>query len=102
MVKDNRRYPRYALSARAVITGRQRNSAGRLATQVTNISLGGVGLYSDIFWEETTPVTVEFLSGNSGKDIFDGRIASVSLEGDNYFMGVSFDREISYDRLSRS
>jgi hypothetical protein len=52
--------------------------------------------------EKATPVSVELLfhsPAGTGKDILVGRVASVSSHGKDFFVGIAFDSEISYDRF---
>lgn len=73
-----------------------------LTTQVNNISQGGMGVYTNVHIEKTTPVSVELLfdsHAGTGKDILVGRVASVSSHGKDFFVGIAFDSEISYDRF---
>jgi hypothetical protein len=102
MFKNYRRYQRYSVSAKAVIRRLAAESQEGLTTQVNTLSQGGMGFYTDVFMEKATPVSIEFLFGalrGMEKDILVGRIASVSYQEKDYFVGVSFEREISYDRF---
>jgi hypothetical protein len=97
-----RRYRRYSISAQAVIRRRDTGSPEGLTTQVNNISQGGMGVYTSVCMEKATPVLVELqFHSFEGirKDVLEGRIASVSSQGNDYFVGIAFDREISYDRF---
>jgi hypothetical protein len=100
--ENYRRYQRYSVSAKAVIRRLTAESQEGLTTQVNTISQGGVGFYTSVCMERATPVSIEFLFGSlqgMEKDIFVGKIASVCSQGKDYFVGVSFEREISYDRF---
>jgi len=103
MYKEFRRYPRYPISTKAVLTIRDEGSQERLTTQVITISQAGMGVYSDVVMKKATQVSVQlsFLAhdGLTKEDIFEGRIASVCLQEDDYFVGIAFDREIAYDRF---
>jgi len=99
MYENYRRYQRYSISARALITPRDIGSPETLTTQVTTISQGGMGFYADVPLRKNTPVTVELLIGRPGMEILEGKIASICLEGNNYFVGIAFDRDISYERF---
>jgi len=77
-------------------------SLGGLTTEVNNISQGGMGVYTNVHMEKATPVSVELLfhsSAGIGKDMLVGRVASVSSTGKDFFVGIAFDAEISYDRF---
>lgn len=103
MVENFRRYPRYSISAKAVIRRRDAGTPEGMTTQVTTISQGGIGFYTDVFMEKATPVSVELLfhvlEGKKDKDVLDGRIASICSQGSDFFVGIAFDKEISYDRF---
>ena len=100
MHENFRRYQRYSIFAKATITRRDEESPERLAAQVITISQGGMGFYTDVLLEKATPVSVQLLLDTpEGMNVLDGRIASVQSQGDNYFTGIAFDREISYDRF---
>lgn len=103
MLEDIRRWPRYSISARAVIKRRDAGCPEGMTTQVTTISQGGMGFYSDVFMEKATPVSVELLfhalEGSTKKDVLEGRIASISSQGNDYYVGIAFDREISHERF---
>lgn len=104
MFENFRRWQRYSISAKVLIKRRDKGSPKGMIAQVTNISQGGMGFYTDVFMEEATPVSVEFLlyalDRMTKKDILEGKIASVCSLEDDYFVGVAFDREISYDRFA--
>lgn len=101
MHNDYRRYPRYSVSARALITRRDESSPEKLTAQINTISQGGIGFYSNIFFGKSTPVTVELLVDAFGRfEIFDGKIASICLQGEDYFVGIAFDEAISDDRFA--
>ena len=102
MFENYRRYQRYSVSAKAVIRRLIAESQEGFTTQVNTISQGGMGFYTDVFMEKATPVSIEFFFGAlraREEDILVGRIASVSSQEKDYFVGVSFEREISYDRF---
>ena len=99
MYENYRRYQRYSVSASALLTRRDTHSPERLTTQVTTISQGGMGFYASTPLAKTTPVSIELLIGNPGLEILDGKIASICSQGDNYFIGIAFDREIPYERF---
>jgi len=99
MYENYRRYQRYSVSAKALLTRRDTGSPERLTTQVITISQGGMGFYASAPLAKTTPVSIELMIGNPGMGILDGKIASISSQGDNYFIGIAFDREIPYERF---
>ncbi|MCL5022657.1 MAG: PilZ domain-containing protein [Nitrospirae bacterium] len=103
MFENFRRYQRYSISAGAVIRRQDAGSPERLTAQVTTISQGGMGFYTDVPMEKATPVSIELLfhpfGAAAGNDVLQGRIASVCSQGNDYYVGIAFDREISYDRF---
>ena len=102
MLEDFRRWPRYSISAKAVIRRRDAGSPEELITRVTTISQGGIGFYTDESMEKAAPVSVELFfygSDDTGGDILEGMIASICPQESDYFVGIAFDREISYDRF---
>jgi len=102
MFRKVRRYHRYSISGDAVITCGEAGSPKKLTTRVNTISQGGMGFYSDVFIEKATPVSVELLfhSGSmTGGNVFAGKIASICSQEKDYYMGIAFDHEISFDRF---
>ena len=103
MYKEFRRYPRYPISTKAVVTMLDDGSHERLTTQVITISQGGMGIYTSVLMKKAALVSVKLLlyarDGAVQEDVFEGKIASVCLQENDYFVGIAFDREISYDRL---
>lgn len=75
-------------------------SPEKLNVRVNTISQGGMGFYTDVFLEKATAVSVELMVDSpEGPDIFEGTIASVSSQGNDYFTGIAFNKNISYDRF---
>lgn len=101
MFENFRRYRRYSTSAKAVIRGGAAELPEGLHTWVTTISQGGIGFYTTMPMKKATPVSVELLQLSQGvkKDVIEGRIASVTAQGSDYYIGIAFDREIAYDRF---
>jgi hypothetical protein len=100
MIKNYRRYQRYSICVRAVITRRDEGSPERLTAQVNTISQGGMGFYTSVLLEKATPVSVELMFDSpEGPDILEGKIASVCSQGNDYFTGIAFDTDISHDRF---
>jgi hypothetical protein len=100
--ENYRRYQRYSVSAKAVIRRQVAETQEGLTTQVSTLSQGGMGFYTDVLMEKATPVSIEFLfSALQGvkQEVLTGRIASVCSQEKDYFVGIAFDREISYDRF---
>ncbi len=102
MFQKVRRYHRHSISGDAVITRRDAGSPNKLTMRVNTISQGGMGFYSDVFIEKASPVSVELLfhaGSMTERTVLAGRIASVCSQEKDYYMGISFDSEISYDRF---
>jgi hypothetical protein len=101
--ENYRRYKRFSVSAKAVIKRWSEGSPEGLNARVTTISQGGMGFYTDVLMEKATPVSVELflcsLEGMTKNEMLQGRIASICTQGSDYFVGIAFDREISYDRF---
>ena len=95
-----RKYKRYSICAKAVLIRQGGVSPERLTVQVNTISQGGMGFYTSVFLEKATAVSVELVVDSAGgPDVFEGRIASVSSQGNDYFTGIAFNNDISYDRF---
>ncbi len=100
MTENYRRYKRYSICAKAVLTRQGDGSPERLTVQVNTISQGGMGFYTNVRLEKATPVSVELvLDPPGGQDVFEGRIASICPQGNDYFTGVAFTSDISYDHF---
>ncbi|TAL24360.1 MAG: PilZ domain-containing protein [Nitrospirae bacterium] len=103
MSKGIRRYHRYPISTKAVLTIQDEGSHERLTAQVITISQGGMGVYANAVVKKAARVSVELLipagDGMTKEDIFEGRIASVCSQENDYFVGIAFNRAISYDRF---
>lgn len=101
VLNNYRRYPRYSVNARALITRRDESSPEKLTAQINTISRGGIGFYSNIFLEISIPVTVELLIDAGGRiEILEGKIVSICSQENDYFVGISFDTAISEDRFA--
>ena len=101
MYNDYRRYPRFSVNAKALITRRDESSPEKLSAQINTISQGGIGFYSDTFLGKSTPVTVELWVDAFGRtEIIEGKIASICSQEKDYFVGISFDKAISDDRFA--
>ena len=100
MFENYRRHQRYSICATAVLKRLIDGSPEELTITVNTISQGGMGFYTDVFLEKPTPVSVELMvESPEGPDVFEGRIASVSLQEKDYFTGIAFNEDISYDRF---
>ncbi len=112
MLTNKRRHKRIPLAASATITYSSEESSEIIQTMIADISLSGVGVYSDKRIREGTGLSIEisFISAQGlmttafmkGESVYDRVI------GDLYFMGIEFDEEISpinqpslYDHLQK-
>ncbi len=101
MFENYRRYPRYSICAKAMLKRLIEGSPEKLIVWVNTISQGGMGFYTDVFLEKATPVSIELMIGTPEMtDVFEGRIASVSSQGKDYFTGIAFNKDISYERFA--
>ncbi|MFI5296347.1 MAG: PilZ domain-containing protein [Thermodesulfovibrionales bacterium] len=100
MIKKYRRFKRYSICAKAVLVRLIDGSPEKLTVRVNTISQGGMGFYTDVFLEKATAVSVELMVDSpGGPDIFEGSIASISSQGNDYFTGIAFNKNITYDRF---
>jgi len=105
MAEGYRKYHRYQIFGAALLIPRCTMKTKPIASRVNNISQGGMGLYTKIPLEMDTEVCVElsFLdAGDRGeKSVVNGKVASLAENDEQYFVGISFDTEISYDRFMK-
>ncbi|MGE5894227.1 MAG: PilZ domain-containing protein [bacterium] len=105
MTEYFRRYHRYPVFTRAVVTLKEWAHPRQVTTQVTNISQGGIGLYTDVPLEQTTPVSVELaypdIVGTGPGEHLQGRVASLLKQYDRYFMGIVFDEPLTHEHLMK-
>lgn len=100
MDSNYRKYQRYSICAKAVLTRQGELSPERLTVQVNTISQGGMGFYTGASLEISTLVSVELMVNSpGGPAVFKGRIASVCPQENDYFTGIAFDSDISYDHF---
>jgi hypothetical protein len=100
MTENYRKYQRYSICAKAVLIRQGGISHERLTVQVNTISQGGMGFYTSVLLEKAAPVSVELVVDTpGGRDVFEGRIASICPQGNDYFTGIAFNKDISYDRF---
>ncbi len=95
--ENYRKYPRYSICAKAVLKRLIDGSPEKLIVTVNTISQGGMGFYTDVLLEKATLVSIELMVSPERPDVFEGRIASVSPQGKDYFTGIAFTEDISYD-----
>jgi len=101
MAEGFRRYHRYQIIGEAVIIPRRESGLKPISSQVNNISQGGIGIYTDVPLEMSSEVRVKllFLEDNlrGEENLLNGRVAFLSKNDDQYFLGISFDHAITYE-----
>jgi c-di-GMP-binding flagellar brake protein YcgR len=94
-----RRHKRVPISASVGIAYEDREKGGTFRAMAADISLSGIGLYSDSPLEPETEVslTVNFISRDGGisSATLKGNIVYVKDIGDMHFMGVEFSEELN-------
>jgi c-di-GMP-binding flagellar brake protein YcgR len=94
-----RRHKRVPISASVTITCEGQRGQETYHSMAGNISLSGIGLYSDSPLEPETDVSlaVHFISKNGGiaTDAIGGSVVYVKEIGGMYFMGVEFGEEVN-------
>jgi c-di-GMP-binding flagellar brake protein YcgR len=94
-----RRHKRVPISASVGIAYEDREKGGTFRAMAADISLSGIGLYSDSPLEPETEVslTVNFISRDGGisSATLKGNIIYVKDIGDMHFMGVEFNEELN-------
>jgi c-di-GMP-binding flagellar brake protein YcgR len=95
---NKRRHKRVPISASVTITCEGEGGNETYHAMAANISLSGIGLYSDGPLEPETEVSlaVHFIAKNGriSTDILGGSIVYVKEIGGMYFMGVEFGEEV--------
>ena len=99
MSRDTRKYQRYSYIASAALRATHDDEARPITVMVHNISEGGMGVFIEHPFENGTPVSIEvlFISslGSEVKDTIYGKVMNVTKRDDLYFMGISFNEELS-------
>jgi c-di-GMP-binding flagellar brake protein YcgR len=102
-IKSKRKHRRYSVTGYAALKYKaQEQDQIVLHTLITDISLSGIGLYSDVPLEDNIDVSLDIafisIEGPIKTDAIDGHIVYVrKLEDieDVYFAGVQFHEEIN-------
>jgi c-di-GMP-binding flagellar brake protein YcgR len=98
-VHTKRRHKRVPISASVAITREGGGEGKTFHAMAANISLSGIGLYSDGPLEPETEVslTVHFISKSGGisTDALKGSIVYLRGMSDMYFMGIEFSEEVN-------
>ena len=96
---SKRRHKRVPISASVTITRGGEGAGETFHAMAANISLSGIGLYSDNPLEPETEVSlaVHFISKDGGisTDALKGNIVYVKEIGGMHFMGVEFSEELN-------
>jgi c-di-GMP-binding flagellar brake protein YcgR len=99
MIKK-RRHKRIPLTGSAVLKLKDQDQS--LHAMTRDISISGIGLYSDIPLEDNMEVSLVInfisISGLIKTDSVGGRIVYVRKLEDIYFMGIEFDKEINQEK----
>lgn len=105
MYSSFRRYHRYNIFATALVRTKTEDTPKRLSTQVSNISQGGMGLFSTYPLAHSTAVSIElsFISHDESeqKNIIEGNVASLVKDNDHYFMGIEFNAVIPHESFMK-
>jgi len=90
-----RRHRRIPIAASATLRFKNRENSPPVDAMVGNISISGIGLYTDSHIEENTTIFLEikFISvdGNMYVDSANGRIVYVNVIEDISYTGIEFD-----------
>lgn len=109
---NNRRHKRVPLVALARISFEDAGIIHAVETYTADISLSGIGLYSEtvIDIDKDVSVVIEFI-GNDGlskKDSILGHVVYYNILGTKYFIGIEFSEQINqfrqpvlFERLQR-
>lgn len=111
-MNSKRRHIRVPLAGVAVMTVRDNDGIRLIQAKIADISMSGIGLYSDETLELDKDISLEInFIGEDGltkTDYEEGRIVYANTIGKIYFIGVEFDEEIDstshsllYERLQR-
>ena len=96
---QKKRHRRVPLAASAIITYTIEESSERILAMIADISLSGIGVYSDKRIREGTDVSIEitFISatGLMTTDSTKGESVYIREIGGMYFIGIEFDEEIN-------
>ncbi|MEW6053320.1 MAG: PilZ domain-containing protein [Nitrospirota bacterium] len=95
---EKRKHKRVPLYGTATLRVKDRDGERSLQALPANISLGGIGLYSDDAIETQTGIlmNISFVSaeGEAQADSLEGEVIYVKKIGDIYFLGIRFSEEI--------
>jgi c-di-GMP-binding flagellar brake protein YcgR len=101
MMNKKRRHKRVPISAAVSIRPGSREDDQPIHAMAANISLSGIGLYSDSPLEPETEVSlnIHFIStGGIMKTVsLQGSVVFIKEIGDMYFMGIEFDEELNQE-----
>ncbi|HWR57578.1 MAG TPA: PilZ domain-containing protein [Thermodesulfovibrionales bacterium] len=99
---NKRRHKRVPLAATAVIEYALEKDARPIKALIADISLSGVGIYSDRPMREGSGSSIEitFISaeGLTRTSSMQGNAVYTREIGDMYFIGIEFDEEINQER----
>jgi hypothetical protein len=96
---NQRKHKRVPISGVATVAFKDEKGLHSVQAMAGNMSLGGIGLYSDdpIKDEADVLTTINFISigGSMEKAVIEGRVVYSKMIGHLYYIGVQFDEEIN-------
>jgi c-di-GMP-binding flagellar brake protein YcgR len=99
---DKRRHKRFPLAGSATLTYKVQEENKTIHAMISDISLGGIGLYIDIALEMGTDMSLDITfmatDGTLKTDSIEGRIVYAREISDMYFTGIEFYKKVSDTR----
>jgi hypothetical protein len=100
-MSDKRQHKRVPLTSFVILTLGDGDDVISLKTFTADISMSGIGLYSDkpVRLDRDVSLAVNFVGPeNLATEYIEGRIIYINRLGDFYFMGIEFRQEIDPGR----
>ena len=95
---EKRRHQRFPLAGSATLTYQVQEENKTVHAMMSDISLGGIGLYLDISLEADTNVSLDITftasDGTMKTDAIEGRIVYSREISGMYFTGIEFSQEV--------
>jgi c-di-GMP-binding flagellar brake protein YcgR len=95
----NRRYTRVLITGIATLKFEEKEKVRSVQTVISNISLGGIGVYSynPLELNKCVSMTVNFISGDGilKTDSISGHIRCHKKIDNTYFVGIRFNEELN-------
>ena len=96
---DKRRHKRFPLAGSATLRYKVQEENKTIHAMISDISLGGIGLYLDISLETATDVSIDITftatDGTMKTDSIEGSIVYAREISGMYFTGIEFSEEIN-------